>query len=591
MLRSAIALAVLVGLVSPVTSQETVQVTFTAGRVEGYKLDVLGKKVDAFLGIPYAEAPVGARRFKAPTAKATWSAVMDAKVFGSSCAQLGMAMPPDPPALDGQEDCLFLNVWAPSPSQAGTPVLVWIHGGGYSRGTASTDDTNGKIFAAEAGVIVVSMNYRLGAMGFLALGPETAPGNVGLMDQALALQWVQDNIAAVGGDPDQVTIFGQSNGASDVGIHMMAPTSRELFKQAALQGGSALASWDYGTMEGGIGFANALAKKLACDVNNDGEMLTPEEVLTCISLVEIRTILDNQEIPAGAFNTPWKPVIDGTYITEDPMVSIRTGNIKKCSVLIGSNRNEAAFFVNRADGFNDTGMTPANFVSSIKFLFPDANPFGVDAIEFEYTPWEEPANGAGAGLRDATVLTMTDVIFKCPGTTFALGCAAVDQAVYFYQFGQRPSISFWAPWMGVVHGDENNYIFGRPLDPTVVGYTDEEKEFSRMMLNHWANFAKTGDPNKAAVDDPDGPWPVYTTDQKQYLLLDARIVNDTYDVMIGPDSQHCAFWKSYYPTLQRKTGELDELETDWKNQFAEWSNDITDWKDEFKKYKDGTQCD
>ncbi|NWI68804.1 ACES Acetylcholinesterase, partial [Todus mexicanus] len=221
-----------------------------SGPVRGSRLGGLEAWGDvvAFLGIPYAQPPLGPLRFRPPRhPPAPWPGVLDATAHRHACYQAVDTMFPGfggsemwNPNREMSEDCLYLNVWTPALGRGGgVPVLVWIYGGGFYSGAASLDVYDGRYLAAAEGVVVVSMNYRVGALGFLALpGHPEAPGNVGLLDQRLALRWVQSNIAAFGGDPAAVTIFGESAGAASVGLHLLAPASRGLFRRAVLQSGS-----------------------------------------------------------------------------------------------------------------------------------------------------------------------------------------------------------------------------------------------------------------------------------------------------------------------------------------------------------------
>ncbi|XP_039581565.1 cholinesterase-like, partial [Passer montanus] len=221
----------------PATPEELLVAT-SAGAVRGFHVAAgPSSRVAAFLGIPYAEPPVGPLRFAPPRPARPWGGVLDALSHPHACFQPVDTMFPGfggsemwNPNREMSEDCLYLNIWAPAPRpETPAPVLVWIYGGGFYSGAASLDVYDGRFLAAAEGVLVVSMNYRVGALGFLALpGHPEAPGNVGLLDQRLALRWVQANIAAFGGDPGAVTLFGESAGAASVGLHLLSGGSRAL---------------------------------------------------------------------------------------------------------------------------------------------------------------------------------------------------------------------------------------------------------------------------------------------------------------------------------------------------------------------------
>ncbi|KAH0630398.1 hypothetical protein JD844_013394 [Phrynosoma platyrhinos] len=221
-------------------------VVTNSGPIQGKHIMTDSGMVTAFLGIPYAEPPVGELRFQKPHPHQPWSHTLKATSFGNSCHQESSVLPtyhqvldPDP-TLSVSEDCLFLNIWVPHPQpSAPAPVFVWVHGGAFFMGTGSYDKS---LLAATENIIVASMNYRLGALGFLAL-PPSAPGNAGLWDQHLALRWLKENIAAFGGDPTRLTLGGQSAGSASVGFHLLSPVSQHVFAQATLQSGAAISPW------------------------------------------------------------------------------------------------------------------------------------------------------------------------------------------------------------------------------------------------------------------------------------------------------------------------------------------------------------
>lgn len=212
------------------------------GPISGRRIELLGKGVNVFLGIPYAQPPIGDLRLRKPVPKQNWSATLNATRRPHQCRQ----NPQEWPAFPGKstncsEDCLYLNLWAPADGIPGElrPVMVWIHGGDFILGSSSWDYYDGSMLSAYGEVVVVSMNYRLGRLGFLNAGTEEAPGNQGLYDQKLALQWVKDNALYFGGNASAVTLFGQDAGAASIAMHMMSPLSSGLFNRAILQSGGA----------------------------------------------------------------------------------------------------------------------------------------------------------------------------------------------------------------------------------------------------------------------------------------------------------------------------------------------------------------
>ncbi|XP_029142170.1 cholinesterase-like [Protobothrops mucrosquamatus] len=248
-LRCCLLLLLLFPLASSSASNGDTVVTTSSGPIKGKQFLAGSGSVTAYLGIPYAEHPLGKLRFQKPLPHQPWTQTLEATSFGNSCLQFIFRDVPEAetftPKTPLSEDCLSLNIWVPHPQRPSpVPVLVWIHGGGYFMGSSSLDIYNGASLAATENVIVVSINYRLGALGFLYL-PEAAPGNLGLWDQQLALKWIKENAAAFGGDPFPKGIFGESAGGSSVNFHLLAPKSQDLFAQAVIQSGTANAFWSW----------------------------------------------------------------------------------------------------------------------------------------------------------------------------------------------------------------------------------------------------------------------------------------------------------------------------------------------------------
>ncbi|XP_022095277.1 cholinesterase 2-like [Acanthaster planci] len=574
--------------------------TISTGRILGKRMTVLDKTVDAFLGIPYGESPVGELRFRKPLPRTSWDGIYNATTYGFGCFQApdeefkdfeGSEMWNPNVGLD--EDCLNLNVWVPHPRPVNSSVLVWIFGGSFLSGVASLDVYDGKTLAAEEGLVVVSMNFRLAALGFLAMDDPTAPGNQALWDQALALKWVQKNIHIFGGDPDQVTLFGESSGAASIAFHVISPESMNLFRRVALQSASALTPWAYYTMEEGRRRGLMLAEKLKCVEDQSGQTLTTTQMVDCMRTRDPLEIIRWQWVTLDFADFPFVPVVDGDFVRERPQSAMERGEFKNCEVLIGSNTNEGIFFmVYEVPGYSKFSHSPLNrdqYTKAIKYCFPKANTFGFNAIEFEYFPWLSPTDPVA--LRDAVELAAGDYLFGCPSYEMAVAAASAHNPVYFYRFTDRASNNPWPEWMGVLHGDEIMYIFGIPLHPEF-GYNSAEAELSRKMMTYWANFARTGNPNKANEDDPEGDWPLYTLETQEFFTLNKSIINGDVFIGRGPRAKQCAFWREYLPTLVTQTGDISEAERKWKQQFNDWSTKyMVNWKAEFDNYINGKQCE
>uniref|UniRef100_A0ACB8EGI0 Uncharacterized protein n=1 Tax=Sphaerodactylus townsendi TaxID=933632 RepID=A0ACB8EGI0_9SAUR len=323
----------------------TVVVT-TTGPIQGKHLPAGSKSVTAYLGIPYAEPPVGKLRFQKPVPHKPWSHTLEATNFGNSCPQIlildtvhAEMLKANTPIL---EDCLFLNVWVPHPRPS-TPaaILVWIYGGGFFLGTTSQIIYNGAFLAATENVIVVSMNYRLGALGFLSL-PPAAPGNMGLLDQQLALRWVRENAAAFGGDPSRITIFGQSAGGASVHYHLLSPGSQPLFDQAVLQSGTAIASWAWVSSEEAKRRALVLAQHMGC--TEDGANAT----VNCLQekpMEEFQAYMSSVVDLKFFFNPPFVPTTDGDFLPGDPQKLVESRRFQAKPIMIGTTSDEGSFLL------------------------------------------------------------------------------------------------------------------------------------------------------------------------------------------------------------------------------------------------------
>lgn len=477
------------------------------GRLRGirYHLPNMNKAVDAFLGIPFAKPPLGHLRFRHPEPIERWYGIYNATKLPNSCYQT-----PDEtfgefrgstmwnPNTRISEDCLYLNVWVPKthPRLRRSAVLVWIYGGGFYSGTTTLNLYDGKILAAENNIIVISIAYRVGVLGFLALNHPGAPGNAGLFDQLMGLEWVQHNIRHFGGDPNNVTLMGESAGSVSVSLHLLSPLSKSKFQRAIMQSGSANMPWGTVTMDEGKRRSIELAiDYLECERSND-----MEKIIKCLRHKPPQKLVDYQWVTRGIIQFPFVPVIDGAFLVESPEMSLKRQSFKKCPILLGSNLNEGSFFLiyelTEILKLNRSSMTRENFTSSIRKLFyfyksfPNTiNSFGLEAIIYQYSHWLDPDDQL-ANIR-ALDNAVGDCHFTCQVNYFGHSYAIAGENVYMYYFTQRYSSNPWPRWMGVLHGDEIIFTFGDPLKPGL-NYTNEEKELSREIMKYWTNFAKTG---------------------------------------------------------------------------------------------------
>ncbi|NXF98694.1 ACES Acetylcholinesterase, partial [Eubucco bourcierii] len=388
------------------------------------------------------------------------------------------------------------------PPAKGLPVMVWIYGGGFYSGAASLDVYDGRYLAAVENLVVVSMNYRLGALGFLALpGQPEAPGNVGLLDQRLALRWVRNNIAAFGGDPTKVTLFGESAGAASVGFHLLSPASRSLFRRAVLQSGSPNGPWASVGAAEGRRRAKALGRLLGCGGAGAGSGST--ELVACLrsktplELVEKEAAVLPQQ---GVFRFAFVPVVDGDFLSDTPEALLGSagegGERKKAKeakaeeeeeeeeeeakeeaeVLLGAVRDEGTYFlVYGVPGFgkdNDSLISREEFLRGVRLGVPQATELAAEAVVLHYTDWLDQDNPVKN--REALDDIVGDHNVVCPLMHFAQRWAERGGKVYAYLFDHRASNLAWPLWMGVPHGYEIEFVFGQPLDPSL-NYTEEEE--------------------------------------------------------------------------------------------------------------------
>ncbi|KAL0969976.1 hypothetical protein UPYG_G00235470 [Umbra pygmaea] len=528
------------------------------GRVRGTWLPMPdGGHVRAFLGIPYGKPPIGKLRFRSPQAAEKWTGIQDVTRYGNSCPQpVDTSLPGfsgteiwNPNTIQS-EDCLYLNIWTPSistssPTSSLAPVLVWIYGGGYTTGTASLDMYDGRFLSQSEGVVVVSMNYRLGPLGFLSLpDSEVANGNAGMLDQQLALQWVANNIAAFGGDPSEVMLFGESAGSASVGLHLLSPGSRGLFKRAVLQSGSPNAPWAVLTQQQAWNRSLSLGKLVGCP-------LAPVALLEeCLQTAPVEDLIIQQlNAPAtpSLIEPPFRPSVDGGFLPDMPEVLLRKGHFLKTEVLIGLNKDEGTYFLFGTPGFNITSQSPLsreNFLKGVMLELPGWSEITRDASILQYTDWTDENNGILN--RDSLAQMVGDHNFNCPVLEFAKRYTEHGGQARLYLFSHRSSTNPWPVWMGVMHGYEIEFVFGMPLNSTL-GYLEEEVIMSKRIMKYWANLARTGDPRMEEED-----WPVFTLEQQEYITLNCA------PPLIRKKlaANQCQFWTNFLPKLQDTIGAM-----------------------------------
>ena len=464
-----------------------------SGTVSGVRED----GITVYKGVPFAAPPVGDLRWRPPAPALSWHGTRAADTFAPACMQLGVSMPGEaPPKIS--EDCLYLNIWTPAKHRAGRlPVIVWIYGGGYRNGSASMPLYWGDRLARK-GVIVVTIAYRLGPLGFLALpeltreSPQKSSGNYGLMDQVAALEWVHRNIAGFGGDPARVTIAGQSSGSISVSILMASPRAKGLFQRAIGE-------------SGGLFEPLQLAPSyLLANAEHDGEKYAVS--LGASSVAELRALPASRLLGGANAGGVTHPVIEPYVLPHAPYEAFASGQQNDVPLLIGSNAEEAR-------ALTDVSHTRATtFTADIEDSFGQLPPALLAAYPHET---DDAAQTARLDLE-------RDLRFGWDMWAWArLQAKTGRQPVYYYSFRRRPPFpadSVYAGW-GASHFAELWYVFDH-LNQDRWDWTPADRKLAAEMSGYWTNFAKSGNPNGPGLP----PWPTFQDSGAAVLYFSDPIV-------------------------------------------------------------------
>ncbi len=458
-----------------------------------------------YLGIPYAKPPVAALRFMPPEPAPAWAGVRRANAFGAACVQsLDLSL-----TDNKSEDCLFLNVWTPSMTPAAPlPVMVFIYGGGYSGGATNTYSGIG--LSRKGPAVVVSMNYRVGALGFFAhpeLDRQRASkpsGSDGIRDQQLALQWVKDNIASFHGDPNNVTVFGESAGSSSVCVHLVSPGSRSLARRFIMESGVCTSGVGNGVAamprDKAYGVSQQMVSALCAGA---------ADPIACLRALPADQVIQWAPTAQTDMNLSWAPVVEGPggVLPEHPDALLQRGAFNRGEVLIGTNKNEFGLFQ----------LLPIFSMDELRSTVE--RQFGAKADEIVALYPE-----AASDPNQALITLMTDVMFRCGSRRLARSVSAMGSAVYLYSFEQG------AAW----HADEMGYVFGDGY--YALGIFPPVETLANVIQGYWTSFAKSGDPNATGLV----PWPKYTQASDQHLrLLDPPVSGSALQ------RSACDYWDNY----------------------------------------------
>jgi para-nitrobenzyl esterase len=477
-------------------------VSIKSGKLEGNVEDGLY----IFKGIPYAAPPIGNLRWMPPQPVKAWSGVRPAKKFGAIAPQNPMPMAaPGMPVFDEpkDEDCLFLNIWTPGLDDARRPVMLWIHGGAFIIGSGTEPFLEGGKLAKRGDIVLVSINYRLGALGFINLkeitgGKIPATGNEGMLDQVAAVEWAHDNIAAFGGNPDNITVFGFSAGGMSTGTLLGMPLARGKFHKAINRSGAANV---VGQLDAAVKISEKFIKIFSLNSKNIDALrkLTTQQLLD--GQQELGTKLRESEYRL----TPFQPVVDGKVLPEYPMEAIKKGSAKNVAIMSGNTLDEL-----KATSAMDPTMRNLDEAGLLKRLNDILPPDMVPGLVSTYRD-SLKKRGSKADPLDILGTINTDLMFRI--STIRLVEAQRDNGVPAYNYLFTYKSPAMGGVLGAMHGLDNPFLFGN-IDPAFCGSGPEVENLAIKIQDSCAAFARTGDPSCASI----GKWPVYGKNRMTMIL-------------------------------------------------------------------------
>ena len=482
-------------------------------------------------GIPYASPPVGPLRFQPPQPPAAWGGIRDATAFGPIAPQLPFLLAngslevamPEPQS----EDCLYLNIWAPHPDGQKRPVMVWVHGGALINGSGSQSDYDGATFAERGDLVLVTINYRLGILGFLALeelagATYAASGNRGLLDQIAALQWVREHIAAFGGDPNNVTIFGESAGALSIAMLFGMPAARGLFQRAILESGPL-------HMVQQQQAATQTSKKVLEFLGLESAKVTELNTLPLEALLKAQARLMQYDPIDGI-----QPHIDGVHLVETPVQALARGAGKDITLMVGTNRDEATLFTETVTGEKPASALSTNAIPSAirKRIFKILRAYSPNTIALWRSLGRAALRLPDEQMQQMIVQIFTDYAARIPTIRLAEQHVQQGERIWMYRFDWPSPLRTF----GACHALELQFVWDK-LESAhfrILLGDNPPRDLAQHMQHAWIAFARTGDPNI-----PELPfWQAYDVTQRPTMIFDAvcHTLND-------PQAHQRAVWE------------------------------------------------
>jgi carboxylesterase 2 len=498
------------------------------------------RDVYSFLGIPYATPPVGDLRFREPQPLNLWSGIRDAKEFGAVCPQDFSLMDLYPIEAERptkwSEDCLFLNVWTPTlDSNARLPVMFHIHGGGFASGFS--DMCSGDVLANFHDVVVVSINYRLGAIGFLCTGDSVATGNYGLLDQIEALKFVKQHIGCFGGDPDNITIFGISAGAISVSMFIVSPLAQGLFRRAICQSGTCLLLGFAQTPQAGATLLGTLLDQIS---GFPGSSSSSSEIINFLRQQPVEGV---QSLSKDRF----RPVLTAPFLPSNGnnIRDLLTAAKCDCELMIGCNNDEGYLVVNVMSSM--TGMSFASLdVPTTRALLGGVHAvlggegLPADVLEAAAKEYVKDDFKTPDDFQQALVRFSGDISFDI-ATIAVADRHSRSGKTFVYRFSHRSAFQKGPEWLVTDHGCEAPHVFGFTLREGIPDEASaEDVQLCHQTMSYWVNFAKTGDPNGEGLVH----WPMYNEKTKEHLVLKLRPVAESH-----MNRERIEFWRQRTPEM------------------------------------------